>query len=97
MKSLLVVMALTFPISSQAISALNLDMREELYFKDSVYVYSTVVEGISNYPEIIGKDFPYIIDKLERQKGSKTFFPYSSLISSMAKNLSDREIKILGS
>ena len=51
--------------------------------------------GVASYPKVSGKDFSYIVDKLNRYRSGEKIGPNSALMISMAKKLSDTEIQIL--
>ena len=94
MKSLQLVFPVFFFLMSESLSD-DIDAGEKRYHKSCHNCHGPAGMGVASYPKVSGKDFSYIIDKLNRYRAGEKIGPNSALMISMAKKLSDIEIQIL--
>ena len=73
----------------------DIDAGEKRYHKSCHNCHGPAGMGVASYPKVSGKDFSYIVDKLNRYRAGEKIGPNSALMISMAKKLSDIEIQIL--
>ena len=94
MKSLQLVFPVFFFLMSESLSD-DIDAGEKRYHKSCHNCHGPAGMGVASYPKVSGKDFSYIVDKLNRYRAGEKIGPNSALMISMAKKLSDIEIQIL--
>jgi cytochrome c553 len=73
----------------------DIDAGEKRYHKSCHNCHGPAGMGVASYPKVSGKDFSYIVDKLNRYRSGEKIGPNSAIMISMAKKLSDIEIQIL--
>ena len=94
MKSLQLVFPVFFFLMLESLSD-DIDAGVKRYHKSCHNCHGPAGMGVASYPKVSGKDFSYIVDKLNRYRAGEKIGPNSALMISMAKKLSDIEIKIL--
>jgi len=68
---------------------------DDRYHKNCHNCHGPAGMGVASYPKISGLDSEYIVDKLNRYRAGEKIGSNSGLMISMARKLSDDEIKIL--
>ena len=73
----------------------DIDAGDQRYHKNCHNCHGPAGMGVASYPKISGLEFSYIVDRLNRYRAGEKIGSNSGLMISMAKKLSDMEIKVL--
>jgi cytochrome c553 len=89
----LVVVIILFFISKSYSS--DIDVGDKRYHKNCHNCHGKAGMGVASYPKVSGLDSSYIVDRLNRYRSGEKIGPNSGLMISMAKKLSNEEIRVL--
>ena len=73
----------------------DIEAGNERYHKNCHNCHGPAGMGVASYPKVAGLDSAYIVDRLNRYRSGEKIGSNSGLMISMARKLSDSEIKIL--
>jgi cytochrome c553 len=94
LKTLSLVIIILLAVATNAYSN-AIEEGNERYHKNCHNCHGPSGMGVASYPKVAGLDAEYIVDRLNRYRSGEKIGSNSGLMISMARKLSDEEIRIL--
>ena len=73
----------------------DIEAGDERFHKNCHNCHGKAGMGVASYPKVSGLEFSYIVDRLNRYRSGEKIGSNSGLMISMARKLTDEEIRIL--
>ena len=73
----------------------DIEAGDERFHKNSHNCHGKAGMGVASYPKLSGLESSYIVDRLNRYRSGEKIGSNSGLMISMARKLTDEEIRVL--